>query len=83
MLNRTFMKDLILKNWNFMRIFRLLLGIVISIQALNANDKMMLFFGGLFIILPLFNLGCCGSSCAPNYSKEKSIKKEFNYEEVK
>ena len=77
------MKEIIFSNWNFMRIFRLVLGLIIVIQAINANDKMMLFFGGLFIILPLFNLGCCGSSYVPNYSKEKSIKNEFNYEEVK
>jgi hypothetical protein len=77
------MKDIIFNDWNFMRIFRFVLGIIILIQALKADDKMMLFFGALFIILPLFNLGCCGSSCAPTFSKEKSIKKEFNYEEVK
>ncbi|MFD1629824.1 hypothetical protein [Pseudopedobacter beijingensis] len=74
-----------LSKWNFMRIIRLVLGIVIIVQGIQAQQWMLVALGGLFTLMPLFNIGCCGTAgCSINYSSRKNTKTEdITYEEVK
>lgn len=60
----------VFSNWNFFRIIRTVLAIVILIQSFQMNDPLLGLFGGAFMLQVLTNTGCCGTSgCAvPNVS---------------
>lgn len=79
------MKQAIFKNWNFMRLLRLGLGIIVVVQSVLMKDTTMGILGILFTALPVFNIGCCGAGgCAGTFSKENNGKPEdISYEEVK
>jgi len=53
------MKEVLLNNWNFIRIVRLLAGIAIIVQAIANKDAVFGVAGFLFTIMALFNTGCC------------------------
>ena len=78
------MREQLLSNWNFMRVFRLALGIYIIVQGVQANEWMFIVLGALFSIMPLMNIGCCGTSgCNTTQVSTKNIKNEdVTYEEV-
>jgi len=61
--------------WNFMRIFRLGLGLLVLIQSLFIGDYLFSAFGVFFIFQALTNTGCCGSSgCPVDYSNDHETK---------
>lgn len=75
-----------LSNWNFMRLLRLALGVMIFIQAIKSNDLMFIILGALFSLMPLFNIGCCGvGNCSIPGQKNIHTQstEEPTYEEVK
>ncbi|HLV45612.1 hypothetical protein ACKUSY_17370 [Myroides odoratus] len=74
-----------LRGWNLMRIIRLVLGIVIIVQGIQAQQWMLVALGGLFTLMTLFNIGCCGTGgCNTTYSTSKAKNTEdITYEEVK
>ena len=75
-----------LQGWNITRIFRLVLGVVILIQGLKANDWMFILLGAGFAAMPLFNVGCCSNgSCETPIRKASPIvaKEEVEFEEIK
>ena len=79
------MKQIILTNWNFIRFFRLGIGVVILVQAFMSRDAFMGMAGFGFSLLAIFNIGCFGGSCAvPHQSNIDSNKKsdEVEFEEV-
>lgn len=72
-----------LKNWNFMRVLRLVMGVFIMIQAIMAQQWMIAALGGLFSLLPLINIGCCGvSTCGISAVKSNEKNEDVTYEEV-
>lgn len=77
------MKQGLLNNWNFMRFFRLALGIAIIVQAAVAKDWMIGLMGLIFTAMPLFNMGCCSTgACTAPVKKNREPNKEITYEEV-
>ena len=75
-----------LQGWNMTRIFRLVLGVVIVIQGIKANDWMFIFLGAAFAAMPLFNVGCCSTgSCETPIRKTDSVvaQKDVEFEEIK
>ena len=77
------MKDVLLNNWNIVRVLRLLIGLAIMVQAVVANDLLFGFLGLVFTGMALFNAACCGvGACATPTSSKKSSSKEITYEEV-
>jgi hypothetical protein len=74
-----------MKNWNLFRIMRLLLGIIITAQALIVKDVMLGLAGLVFCLLPILNIGCCGVGFCTLPSQKKIIKnkEEIIFEEVK
>lgn len=74
-----------LRNWNFMRLLRLALGIFIIVQGIQTRMWLFVFVGAIYAMMPLLNVGCCGTSgCAPrSYKNNKSTNEEIHYEEVK
>jgi hypothetical protein len=77
------MKALILHNWNFMRVLRLVIGIAILAQGIIAKELLPGVLGLLLATMAVFNAGCCGSGgCATAPYKKQSSTKETTYEEV-
>ncbi|WPQ63078.1 hypothetical protein SIO70_32440 [Chitinophaga sancti] len=56
------MKQNLLRGWNFMRVLRLALGIFIIVQGFQSKEWLFMALGGLFTLMPLLNIGCCGAS---------------------
>ena len=79
------MKDY-LKNWNFMRVMRLALGIFIIVHGIIAKQWLIAGLDGLFSLMPLLNTGCCGLSesntSIPRSNKKKKTR-DISYEEVR
>lgn len=64
------MKSKLLSGWHFMRVLRLALGIFIVVQGIQSSDWLFVVIGGLFSLMPLFNIGCCSSAgCSIPVSK--------------
>ncbi|OJU74805.1 MAG: hypothetical protein BGO09_04320 [Bacteroidetes bacterium 47-18] len=74
-----------LSNWNFMRIVRLALGIMIIVQGIQVQEWLFVVLGGLFSLMPVLNIGCCSASgCSTQIPKNnKNVTEEIAYEEVK
>jgi hypothetical protein len=72
----------ILQRWNFMRILRLALGLIIAVQGIAAGEMVTAILGFLFAGMALANIGCCGANgCAVDFKNSKN-EKEILYEEV-
>lgn len=67
------MKNLLLKNWDFVRTLRLLIGLGVGGYAAWAGDYFLVTLGGLFIIQAVFNLSCCGSGGCSVASQKKTL----------
>lgn len=79
------MKQVILSNWTFMRALRLVLGIIIVVEAVMAKDMIFGLVGLFFSGMALFNAGCCGTgACYTPVKKDTNINntKDISYEEV-
>ncbi|MBN9299138.1 hypothetical protein CMU40_02175 [Elizabethkingia anophelis] len=72
------------ENWSFMRVLRLALGILIIVQSVIAKDWLFMGAGILFSLMPILNIGCCGTSgCTTPVSKSNKKVEEVSYEEVR
>ncbi|MDR2206714.1 MAG: hypothetical protein LBE36_11245 [Flavobacteriaceae bacterium] len=70
-----------MKNWNFMRLLRLLLGIAIIVQGVVSREWIFTFIGVLFSLMPLLNIGCCGvSGCDLPVSKNRKKTENTTYD---
>lgn len=80
------MKAVVLKNWNMMRMLRLVIGIFIISQGMLAQEWALIAMGSIFSALAVLNIGCC-DRCLPNTPKARNHKsvaaKEITFEEVK
>lgn len=73
-----------LRNWNLMRILRLALGVFIIVQGVQAQQWLFVGLGGLFSLMPLLNIGCCGTSgCNTPIRKSNKKTEDITYEEVR
>lgn len=62
----------ILKNWDLMRIIRLVLGIIIAIYAVTSKEYSFLILGGFLLFQAIMNISCCGSQgCYTGKDKPK------------
>jgi len=72
-------------NWSFMRILRLLVGIIALWQAILMKDYLLGATGIMLLIMSAFNIGCCGAGgCSINLPRSRSAgnQKEITYETV-
>lgn len=66
-----------------MRIIRLILGFMVIGQSIMMKDFLFGVAGLVFVLMALFNLGCCSTGiCAPIVKTEKHKTGETSYEEV-
>jgi hypothetical protein len=67
-----------------MRILRLALGVLIIVQGVQAQEWLFVGLGGLFSLMPLLNIGCCGTSgCNTPIRKSNQKTEDITYEEVR
>lgn len=73
-----------LSNWTFFRLLRLVLGIMMLIQAIMLKDVLLGIAAVVFSIMALSNIGCCGvnACCDSPKTTPKDSSKEIIYEEV-
>lgn len=72
-----------LSNWSFMRVFRLVLGLIIVGTGIYNSEWIIVFLGGYFSLMSILNIGCCaGSSCSTNLKNSTEETEDINYEEV-
>jgi hypothetical protein len=77
------MLNILTSNWNFFRIIRLILGLIILIQGIVVFDTISIIMGVVFTGLALFSAGCAGGACyVPTNSSSKSKLNDVEYEEV-
>lgn len=73
-----------LRNWDFMRVLRLAIGIFIIVQGVQAKEWLFVGAGVLFSLMPILNIGCCGvSGCKTPVSKSSKKIEDITYEEVR
>ncbi|MBL7788849.1 MAG: hypothetical protein JNL75_03315 [Chitinophagales bacterium] len=58
--------------WSFMRVIRLLLGILLLVQGILAHQWMVAMLGFGFALMPLWNLGCGCEGSACTYSPKEN-----------
>lgn len=76
----------ILKNWDFMRILRLGMGLWVIYTSFTDHQPLFGLFGAFFVYQAVMNIGCCGSggcSIPDNKRNDNSQTKDIDYEEVK
>lgn len=67
-----------------MRVLRLALGIFIIVQGIQTKEWLFVALGGLFSLMPLLNIGCCGASgCNTPVRKSNGKNEEVSYEEIR
>lgn len=79
------MWQVIKSNWNFMRILRLLVGIIALWQAILMKDYLLGAAGIMLMGMSVFNIGCCGANgCSTNVPRSgpAEAQKEITYETV-
>ncbi len=72
----------LLKNWDFMRFVRLILGLVIGINGIYSKDYVLLMFSAFFLFQAILNISCCGAQGCGT-SNDKTQKKGLYENEVK
>jgi hypothetical protein len=79
------MKERILTGWNLSRVLYLTLGVFVIVGSIVNQQWFGLLFGGYFVSMGLFALGCAAGNCgAVPASKSAALqeREEVLYEEV-
>lgn len=68
-------------NWNLLRVFRLVLAIMVLVQAFVLKDVLIGLLAAFLAYTALANKGCCnGNNCAVNHTKQKKEYEEMDLE---
>jgi len=74
----------IYKNWNFFRVFRLAIGVLLMVEALKSANWFLVLVGAVFVLMPLLDIGCCATgNCPVPTGNSKATIDEVEYEEIK
>ncbi len=57
------MKTLLLNDWSFFRVLRVVIGGIIMIDGIATGMALSVIIGGIFLYQGIFNLSC-GGACA-------------------
>lgn len=75
-----------LKGWNWIRIFRLVVGIAAIVQGVIYLVHPLWMMGAFLFIQGVLNIGCCGTGgCTVPVSplaKKQELNKSVDYEEL-
>ncbi|MBP6574340.1 MAG: hypothetical protein KA230_07815 [Flavobacteriales bacterium] len=74
-------------NWDATRWLRLVLAIIFLIAGISQQEPVAYVAAAFFGVQALFNVGCCGASCASTHTPDPRTTniptREVIYEEVK
>lgn len=70
-------------NWHTMRIIRLILSIIIIIEGIRTSEKLLPIMGFVFLLMAIFNVGCCSSNCTTTKKNISNNENTIIYEEIK
>lgn len=79
-------KNRLTSDWNFIRIIRLALSILILTEGIKAGGVLIILLGSFILVQTLLNAGCCSTyGCATNPGKqnEPDNTKDITFEEIK
>lgn len=77
----TKLNKMIFKNWDLLRIIRLVLAVVIAVESFYGKSHWLLIPAAILLMQSIFNIGCPLNSCSiPNHLKNDD--KTIQYEEV-
>ncbi len=78
------LKQTLLTGWHFMRWFRLIIGIIIGVQAIQMHHPISGFIAAFFIFQAVTNTGCCGTNqcTAPSRPVDAKNIEDIEFEEV-
>lgn len=70
--------------WTLIRIVRLVLAMIIAVQAVELREPLLGLISALFFYQAVANVACCGAACVapPRKSVRQDISKT-SYEEIK
>lgn len=72
------------KNWNFVRLLRLAMGIFLVVEAVKSGMWFLVAVGAVFVAMPLLNIGCCTTgNCYVPTRNSKNVNDEVESEEIK
>jgi hypothetical protein len=80
------MKELLLRNWDFARGLRAGLALVFLAAAIANQEPVAYAAAAFFGMQAVFNIGCCGATCAPgpeHNTSSKPTSTEITYEEIR
>lgn len=79
------MRQAFLSNWNFVRVLRLALGMLMGVQAIVMRDSLSGVLGAFLLFQAITNTGCCGvSGCAtPGSDVHQGRADDISFEEIK
>lgn len=78
------MKQILLTDWNFMRILRVIGGFALIYAGITKHDTISGAFGLFFAYQGLFNVSCCGTGgCSTQVPINTNRIVEVEYEEIK
>jgi len=78
------MKERLLKNWTFVRVVYLTMGLFLLSTSIAANEWLGALFGSYVAAMGLFAFGCAGGNCARVIPTKKEDENALvEYEELK
>lgn len=74
----------LLNDWRLIRILRLALGFVVIYEGIDSEDWILTTLGIIFILMPIFKIGCCGVASYNSDISETDVDlDDTTYEEIK
>lgn len=73
-------------NWTFVRVLRLLMGVIAVVYGIRDQDSLLGFAGTALMLLALLNIGCCGTQGCGLPTKGRPMhdpNRKIEFEEIK
>ncbi|MBN8824204.1 MULTISPECIES: hypothetical protein [unclassified Spirosoma] len=75
--------ETLLKNWDVMRLVRLVAGILIIGSALVDRQPLLGLMGGILLLQSLLNVGCSAAGCGmPRQTHSTDVKADKTLDEI-
>ncbi len=65
------------RNWDVLRVIRLLAGAVFAGYGIYASDSLIIILGGLLMLMAVVNWSCCGAGGCGTSTGNKALYKDF------
>lgn len=65
------------RNWDVLRVIRLLTGAVFAGYGIYASDSLMIILGGLLMLMAVVNWSCCATGGCASSTGNKALYKDF------